>query len=666
MRKKAAKVLALALAAAMVLSACGGGSSSGGSGNGGASGGAASGSENAGSGDNASSSGVGEASHAITDLVTYESQNNEQEGFLMQNTEKSADLNVLCNVYSPLLEVNNKGQLVPAVATEWGTDDGGLTWTFKLRDDVKWVDYNGNVMADCTAQDWITGLEWVMNFHKNGSNNTSMPSALIAGADDYLQYTKGLSPEEAMSMDNTKFLEMVGIEAPDDYTLIYHCTQNAPYFDTVCTSACLYPLSQALVDTLGVENMVGMTNEQMWCNGAYIEKEYINSNSKTLVPNPEYWDKDAQRFDSVTIRITDATQAYQLFENGEIDHVSLDESTLRAIYDDEGHQYHNNLAEMRPRKYSYQMHLNYSKNNEDGTPDDNWNKAVANEAFRLAWYYGLDLTDYWARYNFIYPLHCENLAYTMKGLLYFSDGTDYADRVVEKLGVPASDGATPRRLNKELFEKYKAQAMEELAAEGVTFPVEADAYIAANSQTALDTYNVLKQIFSESLGDDFVTLNIGTYVSSLSQEVIVPRKQSFQINGWGADYGDPANFVDQERYGYDGAYYAKNYSNINDATDEDLIATYKEFSEMAEKAGEICDDMDARYDAYVDAEVFMLQHALVIPCYYDVSWELTKINDYTKMYAMYGAQNYTYKNWETSVDAYTTEQYDAFKAAAGE
>ena len=106
-----------------------------------------------------------------------------------------------------------------------------------------------------------------------------------------------------------------------------------------------------------------------------------------------------------------------------------------------------------------------------------------------------------------------------------------------------------------------------------------------------------------------------------------------------------------------------NYSRINEATDEDLIATYKEFSELAEKAGEIYDDMDARYDAYVDAEVYLLQHALTIPMEYEIQWQLTKVNDYSKMNAMFGAQNYTYKNWETSVDAYTTEQYEAFQAA---
>jgi len=49
---------------------------------------------------------------------------------------------------------------------------------------------------------------------------------------------------------------------------------------------------------------------------------------------------------------------------------------------------------------------------------------------------------------------------------------------------------------------------------------------------------------------------------------------------------------------------------------------------------------------------------------YEIQWQLTKINDYSKMNAMYGIQNYTYKNWKTSVDAYTTEQYKEFQAAS--
>jgi len=36
-----------------------------------------------------------------------------------------------------------------------------------------------------TAQDFLTSLEWVLNFHKNDAANTSMPMEMIAGAEDY-------------------------------------------------------------------------------------------------------------------------------------------------------------------------------------------------------------------------------------------------------------------------------------------------------------------------------------------------------------------------------------------------------------------------------------------------------------------------------------------------
>ena len=107
----------------------------------------------------------------------------------------------------------------------------------------------------------------------------------------------------------------------------------------------------------------------------------------------------------------------------------------------------------------------------------------------------------------------------MKGLCYTSDGTDYTELVRQELGLPENNGETPVRLDKEKVEQYKQQAMEELTALGVTFPVEIDYYIQGSNQNMLDSANVLKQTFSDCLGDDFVKLNILTYVQSSTQEV---------------------------------------------------------------------------------------------------------------------------------------------------
>ena len=672
MKKKMARMMALLLAGSMLLSGCGGTASedekptetdptAGESEN----------KEENKEEDNKEADSGSEDKYQIKDLLIAQLGVNEMETFniLYANNQKEHD--VLSNVWEGLLENDNHGKLAPAIAKEWGTEDGGLTRTFKLREGVKWVDMNAQEKADCNAQDFATGLEWILNFHKNDSSNTSMPIEMIKGAEEYYEYTKTLSKEEAQALtagEGSKFREMVGIEIPDDYTVIYHCTDPKPYFDSVASYVCLFPLAQGMVDELGgVDGVKAMNNTNMWYNGCYTMTTYVQNNEKILTKNPTYWDKDCFLFDTVTTKLVESNDvAFQMYENGEVDSINLTESNLNTIYNDPNHKYHDYLTERMPTKYSWQIHFNFDKMNEDGTPDTNWNKAVANEAFRLAWYYGLDLRPSWKRTNAINPMSCENNAYTMKGLCYTSDGRDYVELVHDELGYAEPDGETPVRLDPEKAQQYKKQAMEELSAIGVTFPVEIDYYIQGSNQTMLDSANVLKQVFSDSLGDDFVTLNILTYVQSSMQEVYVPKKHSMCVNGWGADYGDPQNYLIQEVMGNDNAFYAVQYSYINDVEEtpetKQLLDTYKEFTRMVEEAGKINDDLDARYAAFAKAEAYMISHALTFPNYFDVGWSLTKINPYSKMNAMFGSQNGKMKNWETKTDGYTTEEMNVIAA----
>ena len=493
-----------------------------------------------------------------------------------------------------------------------------------------------------------------------------MPIEMIKGASEYYEYTKSLSKEEAYALgagEGSKFREMVGLETPDDYTVVYTCISPKPYFDSLGAYACLYPAPQALIDELGgPDAFKSMNNENMWYNGCYTMTSYIQGNEKTYTKNPLYWDTECKLFDSVIFKMIESSEiGYQLYENGEVDHCGLTESQLNTIAKDPNHKFYNYLVPATPNKYSYQIHFNYNKKNEDGTPDKNWNTAIANEAFRKSIYYGLDMTDYWKRSNAIDPLSCENNFYTMKGLCYTSDGKDYLELVEKEMGLPESDGKTPRRVDKAKAEELKKQAMEELKALGVTFPVSLDHYISGSSQAALDSANVLKQCFTNSLGDDYIVLNIKTYIKSNRQEVFIPHLHSVALNGWGADYGDPQNYLGQEVYGNDNAYYSANYSYINEITEETpenkaLLDTYKEYTKMVEAADAIVDDMDARYAAYAKAEAYLLDHALVIPQNYSVGWVLSKVDNDSKAFAMYGCANDKMKNWDTKADGYTSEE----------
>ena len=666
MKKTASRLLALALTAALVLSGCGGGGTTT----------EEKPAENTGStteqgGEKKEEEKKEEAAalasgDEISDLVISKLITRELETFNILYSQRAEDGENLTNLVDGLLEVDTDGKLVPGIAEEWGTEDGGLTWTFKIRQGVKWVDVNGNEKAECTAKDFAAGLEWVMNFHKNNSSNTSMPLEMIKGAKEYYEYTKTLSEEEAFALnaeEGSKFREMVGLETPDDYTLVYHCITQKPYFDTLATYNSLYPISSAMIEELGgPAGVKSMNNENMWYNGAYTMTSYIHNNEKIFTKNPLYWDTECKRFDTVTIKMVESNDiSFQLYQNGEIDYVDLSEAHINTIAKDPSNKYYNYMVPAVPSKYSYQFHFNYNKKKEDGTPDKNWNTAIANEAFRKSWYYGLNLSDYWKRTNAIDPMVCENNFYTMKGLVYTTDGTEYTELVKKELGLGETNGNTPARVDPAKAEEYKKQAIEELTALGVTFPVEVDYYISASNQVALDSANVMAQAFSDGLGDDYVKFNIKTYVSSNRNEVVQPHLHSFVTNGWGADYGDPQNYLGQEVYGNDNAYYSANYSYINDLTEETpenkaLLDTYKEYTKMVETADAITDDLDARYAAYAKAEAYLLDHVLVLPCNYSIGWCLSKIDNDTKMYAMYGAQNEKIKNWATNSAGYTSEE----------
>jgi len=605
----------------------------------------------------------------IKNLVYPLLQTRELETFNLLYSQRAEDSENLTNLLDGLLETDPWGSLLPSIAESYETKDGGLTWTFKIRRGVQWVDMKGAPKAPCTAWDWATGLEWILNFHKNNSANTSMPSELIKGAADYYQWTKALPAAEAKALKadkGSKLFQMVGISIPDDYTLVYTCPNQKPYFATACLYQCLYPMAQGMIDALGgPDNVKSMNNTNMWYNGAYTMTTYIQRNEKVFTKNPLYWDKADNRFDTVTIKMVDSLDvAYQLYESGEADYVQLSQSNLNTIYTNANHKFHNYLILDMLSKYSYQFHFNYDKKNKDGTPDVNWNTAIANTAFRRAWYYGLNLVEYWKRTNAISPMAQENNFYTMRNLIALSNGTEYTELVRKELGMKPQGGNTPARLDAAKFAQYKAQAMTELKALGVTFPVKIDHYVAASNQVAIDTALILKKAFSQYMGDDFVTLEINTYVSSIRQEVVNPSLQSIAINGWGADYGDPINYLGQETYLDDNAYYSAVYSNINRVTTEtpankNLLATYKEYTRLVKAADAITTNLDQRYMAFAKAEAYLLDNALVVPCNYQQMMALGKIDNTSRPKAMYGINDLKFKGYRTNINGVTTAEDNA-------
>ena len=94
------------------------------------------------------------------------------------------------NVIDTLVEYDKYGVVQPALATSWETSEDGLTWTFHLRNDAKWVKSDGSEYAPVTAHDFVTGLRWVVN-PENQSKTSDVVCSVIANADEL--YAKAAS-----------------------------------------------------------------------------------------------------------------------------------------------------------------------------------------------------------------------------------------------------------------------------------------------------------------------------------------------------------------------------------------------------------------------------------------------------------------------------------------
>lgn len=610
----------------------------------------------------ASDTSVSPSGKEIKDLVMWAEASKEASTLILINSEKGSE-NFASNFTDGWLTNKSDGSLDYLLADRYESNADATEWVFHLRDDVTatWVDYQGNYKADVTVQDWITAAEYILNFWKNDGQNASMLTGTVAGASEYYEYTKNLPEAEALALGTEKFDEVVAIKAdPQANTVTYTCFQACPYFYTLAAHKCTLPLAAGALEEIGVANYNSANYDQLWYCGPYTMTSFISGNEKVLEKNPAYWNIDnVKLFDSVTIKMIDSLEVgYQLYENGEIDQIELNQSLMYSIINDSGNPYYDYLVKKVTKEPSTVLQFNYAKNQEDGTPDTNWNTAISNSAFRMSIYYGLDLESFLNRLDPVNPYSVMSYTVTHGKVAYTTDGTDYRDLVIDKLGLKSSDTENTR-YNADEAQKYKQQAIEELTAQGVTFPVQIDYYVSSGSQTDLDTATVLKQVFESSLGDDYVSFNIKSYISSANEEVYTPSLQSVCFRAWGQDFGDPVNSVGNF-INSDTAIFTKSYTHFDKATGE-AVDEIAQFTQMVRDADAIV-DVDGRLNAFAEAEAYLVGTGLVCPVYLDVGWELTKVNDYSMLQAGFGSQGSRYVNWETNSDGYTTEQFAAFRA----
>lgn len=176
-------------------------------------------------------------------------------------------------------------------------DDGSVTYTYTLRDDIKWSDGEPVTAHDfeyswkrLVSPDLAAPYSYMINMVKNANE-------AVAGT---------VSPDE------------LGITATDDKTLVIELTYDCPYFQEICAFPTCVPLRE---DVVAGNDGWFREPATFLCNGPYKMSDWTHNASITMVPNTEYYGGNDGP-DSITFKLMDDNRAMlTAFNNGELDYM---------------------------------------------------------------------------------------------------------------------------------------------------------------------------------------------------------------------------------------------------------------------------------------------------------------------------------------------------------
>jgi oligopeptide transport system substrate-binding protein len=209
--------------------------------------------------------------------------------------------NVLLNIMDPLVRLNpDTLEAVPSLAESWDVSSDGQTVTFHLRQDGKWT--NGDPV---TASDFV--YSWKRTLSPELAADYAYQLYGIVGAQEY----------NACQKNCDALADKVGVEAPDDFTLVVHLTSPQPWFIQQASHHSFLAVNQKAVEQFGDK---WTEPQNIVTDGPFKLAKWEHDAEIDLVKWDDWRDAADVSLTSVPGKIiVDGTTRVQAFESGEID-----------------------------------------------------------------------------------------------------------------------------------------------------------------------------------------------------------------------------------------------------------------------------------------------------------------------------------------------------------
>ena len=206
--------------------------------------------------------------------------------------------NMLITLFETLLIIDQDNKVQPGQAEKYEVSPDGLTWTFTMRDGLKWSDG-----TELNAKDFE------YTFKRIADTNVAAPYAetVIGMIEGYKDAIDSKNPEK------------LNVKASDDgKTLTVKLAYPCSYFDKIVAFGTMSPVQKATVEKNG--DSWATKPETYVCNGPYTMTEWTPSEKIVCKKNENYkggWDSSKIVNDKLTfLLLEDSSASYTAYTGG--------------------------------------------------------------------------------------------------------------------------------------------------------------------------------------------------------------------------------------------------------------------------------------------------------------------------------------------------------------
>ncbi len=217
--------------------------------------------------------------------------------------------NMLITLFETLLIIDENNQVQPGQAESYTVSDDGLTWTFTMRDGLKWSDG-----TDLNAKDF----EYTFKRLTNPDLAAPYAETVIGMIDGYQDAIGNPDAEGKTTTDPDP--DKLNVAASEDgKTLTVKLAYPCSYFDKIVAFGTMSPVQKATVEENG--DAWATQPDTYVCNGPYMISEWTPSERIVCKKNPNYkggWDSSRIVTENLNfLLLEDSSASYAAYNSGE-------------------------------------------------------------------------------------------------------------------------------------------------------------------------------------------------------------------------------------------------------------------------------------------------------------------------------------------------------------